>query len=356
MSESAVTGPESENQIREIVKRHLIEITGLAREIGGPDAVVEKVFDLPPDTRRLAPEPKWTDEQIAKAREVEHKLGYGAEHNVTSGLVGGVRMPEGGLAWKIAAEVEALADEDPDAAIVMTGSPYRILGDDAELGKQEIKFMAERYGAEFTLENTEYDLAEWFARRRVQEPDERIVNFGYDLSQGNPSKSEPTGQLVQLGETAAGKPVYLLRVDQEDYKNEEGEDKYRFKPDPARRMELVAEALEIDSPGYHEPVGFMTSNAYASRQFEAIRAGVKSGRQFGVAMYGRATLAAVKGTEILPDVELNQVPGDLRISYDNLRQLAEMLKIPSAEYEYPKRGEHGMIQFEPDGPDFHEEV
>lgn len=43
-------------------------------------------------------------------------------------------------------------------------------------------------------------------------------------------------------------------------------------------------------------------------------------------MYGRETLAEVKNEEMLPGARLNQLPGDIRIMYENLKKLlAEVL-------------------------------
>jgi hypothetical protein len=135
--------------------------------------------------------------------------------------------------------------------------------------------------------------------------------------------NEATGQLVHVGETSRGQAVQILRVDREIYE-ERGESKYRFQPDSAALMGFVADAMEAqDQEG---GVALVTGNTYASRQYDAIRAGVSRGREFGVAMYGRATIAAVRGIDMLPDSPLNQLPDDLRSTYEKLRLLQAELE------------------------------
>jgi hypothetical protein len=66
---------------------------------------------------------------------------------------------------------------------------------------------------------------------------------------------------------------------------------------------------------------FMTSNAYAERQTDAYRAGLKKDLKFFVNMYGRSTLANVKDEPMLPGARLNQLPGAIRLMYEGFKQL-----------------------------------
>lgn len=306
--------PDSRTQIAERIIEQLSWLNQAAEIVGGSGATVEKTFDVPPQVRQEAPAPKWSEEQIASIREIAHRFGYGAEHDVPSGVYGGARITEGGLAWKIASEVEALKREEGLETIVFAGSPYRSIKD------EERAFIAERYEVELPEDATEYDLAHFFAQRQSSRlADQPVaVAFGYKIAQGNSTVNENTGQLVHVGETSAGQVVQLLRVDREVYE-EEGKPKYRFQPDSAALMGFIADVMEAQ--GQVGGVALITSNTYASRQHDAIRTGLTRGREFGVAMYGRATIAAVRGIDMLPDSPLNQLPGDLRVTYEKLQQL-----------------------------------
>ncbi|HSX45694.1 MAG TPA: hypothetical protein VLG27_01665 [Candidatus Saccharimonadia bacterium] len=312
-------------------------IEATARGIGGEKATIEEVFPLPPDVRDEAPDPDWNEEQEATARALGERLGYAAEQNVPSGTVGGVALVEGGKDWKIRAEVEALVDEDV-WAVVISGSPHRKIGnDEKEFRIAECKQRLDK-DPDITTEKkqelldlftqaqddvTEYDLAVENALDLVRDGSgsPTVLPYGYSLAEGNPLVYEKTGQFVLYGKDEKGRDVIVMRVDREDYEDEESSKwKYRHQPDPMRRMGIIADILAANDET-DTPVVFMTSNAYAERQVDAVRAGLKYGRQFAAAMYGRATLAFVKGEEMLPDARLNQLPGAIRIMYENNKKL-----------------------------------
>lgn len=152
--------------------------------------------------------------------------------------------------------------------------------------------------------------------------------YGYKLDEGNTfiDDVEPEdAQLIILGhdgDTLVG----VLKVDREDYFDADaGEEKYRNQPGTERRMGFIAEYLTAIGNSITD-VEVVTSNAYASRVPQAIAAGLQydGGRQFGVAMYGRATMAEVRGEEMQPGVPLNQLPGDLRVYYDGVQRVMEL--------------------------------
>lgn len=288
-----------------------------AQVVGGPEAKPADVFDLPPEVRNDAPMPDLSPEQEEAIREVAQRFGYGAKENVPSGLTGAVCVAEGGKIWKMMAEAEAMKGEDNPRRYVFAGSPYR------QLGADEHKFMKEVVGEELPENATEYDAAYWLALRQTDKKvpiDPVVLHFGYEVSEGNPPVYEATGQLIHVGQTEQAVPVEVLRIDREVYE-EDGKSKYRFQPAPDRVMGFMSEVLAAQGDREAKvPVAYMTSNTYASRVVDAIRAGIREGRQFGVSMYGRNTILGL-GAPAPKETPLNQLPGDLRITHDNLQQL-----------------------------------
>ena len=295
--------------IAERVTEQLDWLNKAAEIAGGP---VGEVFPYATEPRRDAPEPDWDNEQISGIREIAHRFGYGAEQDTPSGLQGGVRLLEGGLAWKIAAEDSALEQEPEVSTVVFSGLQERVVNDD------ERKFIESNFEVTLPEGATEYDLAHFFAQQKASRLADKpvVLPFGYAVQKGNPTLQEATGQLAHIGETDLGQDIYLVKVEQ-------GSDREN-RPDTTALMGFLSDVL--DGQGRQdEPVAVITSNAYASRQPDAIRAGLGRGRQFGMAMYGRATLAAVKGkgTEMQADTPLNQLPGELRVMHEKLQLLAK---------------------------------
>lgn len=310
---------ELSQSIREKTQAQLTAILDVVEIVGGQGAHIDTVLPQPMkgpgEARQDAKDPDWDESQVVKAREVAHMFGYGSERNVNSGLSGGVRILEGGLAWKITAEHSALADENSPASIVFAGSAYRPLKD------EERGFIKDHL--EMSTDNmvTEYDFAEALARRQLEDTvqEEFDLPFGYQISEGNPTVEQETGQLKRLGYTESGVNVLLLRIDREEYE-EDGQQKYRFQPPTETLMRFMSDVLGAYSD-HDSPIGLITSNAYASRVPDALRSGLRHGREFGVAMYGRSTLAKIQGVEMKPDTPLNQLPGELRVMHDNLHKL-----------------------------------
>ncbi len=317
--------------IAEQAKEQISRIEIAVVQIGGEGAELDEVFPQPPEVRDDALDPDWDEQQEAVARNLAESLGYASEKNVHSGLRGGVFLGEGGKVWKMESEAEAQADEEDLHSVVMSGSPYRLIGDDekahkvakfkkqlpAGMSEDEVASQVDEY--EKSLEGfTEYDEAVEIAQSMVVGPVEKeVLPYGYEISEGNPFVSEATGQFVKLGQNADGKDVITMRVDREVMPET---DKYQYQPDPMRRMGIISDILK-ETGDNQTPVIFGTSNAYASRKVDAIRAGLDNGRQYGVAMYGRATLAEVKDEPMQPGARLNQLPGDIRQTHDKLQQL-----------------------------------
>lgn len=314
------SNPELEASVEAKVNYQIGKLETLAVVIGGEGATVESVFPEPPEVRKDAPEPDWNEEQITAAREVAHEFGFGAEQNVPTGLEGGAFILEGGLAWKIAAELEVIADEDDPAAVIFAGSPNRKLRDD------EKDFLREKYGTDLGEGATEYGLASFMADMYATTRDERDLGVGYDVAEG--SKAITTqgeaGQLLSVGRHGARTDVALIRVDREYYTNEAGERKYN-QPDSAALMGFVADALTAHGDK-DTPVGLVSGHTYASRVPDADRASLHHGRKFAVGMYGRQTMADVKGEDIKPDSPLNQLPGDLFMMHFKLQALKAELE------------------------------
>lgn len=319
MSEKQDYNQEPKAQTRALIGERVSEqlrwLNEAAEVIGGPNASIPAVFDLPPEVRDDAPMPDWTPEQTERIREIGQRFGYGAEQTVSSGLTGGVRIAEGGKVWKMMAEAEAFNDEKSPDSLIFAGSPYRNLGED------EKTFIEDKFGPESVsaqIDETEYDIAIMLAKKQadgvlLDRP--VIASFGYDISEGNPTINQPTGQLIKIGETSSGQAVQVLRVDRDIYDGS----KYRYQPDSAGLMKFMADVLTAQGKA-SDPVALVTSSTYASRQVDAIRSGLDSGHEFGVAMYGRSVIQAL-GASTPPEMPLNHLPGDLRITYDKLHQL-----------------------------------
>lgn len=312
--------------IAEQAREQIELIENSAVIIGGEGAAVEDVFELPPEVRDDAPDPDWDERQEAEGRKLGERLGYAAEHNVPSGVKGPkVGLADGGKVWKIEGEAESLAEESDVEASMFSGASFRLIGDDEKghmikkyessldenLDRAQKNELLRKYASH--IENyTEYDVAVDVARSRLVRVDRRVLPFGYELSEGNPLVHEATGQFVQEGYDANDKPVITMRVDRTtDGKNQ---------PRPDRRMELVSEILYANGDS-SSAVVLGTSNAYAEYEVDAIRAGLRNSRVFGVNMYGRSTLAAIKNEPMLPGARLNQLPRAIRVKYEGLKRL-----------------------------------
>jgi hypothetical protein len=319
-----------QQQLRAAFGERIIEqfswLNEAAEVIGGQGALVVEVFAMPPAKRNDAPMPDWTEGQIDQERAIARRFGYGAEETIPSGLQGGVRKIEGGKVWKMLAEDDVIAAEAADT-LVYSGSPdplRRTLGQDEQDYLQEHQAELQ---ALLPKGATEYDFQALLARRRADTVFDKpvVLPFGYAISEDNHIVYEPTGQLLEIGKTSTGQSVQLLRVDHEDYKDENGEPKFRHRPDTGKLVVFLADMLQAQGkPG--DPVAVVTSGTYASREVDSMIAGVNHERPFGVVMYGRSVLAALKAP-VPQEMPLNHLPGEFRLRHEKLLELQAKLGI-----------------------------
>jgi hypothetical protein len=283
-------------------------------EMAGVD--LAETFTSAGEVRDEAEEIMLPPEREAQLREVAGRFGIGGETDIPAAA--DVEIIEGGKPWKMEAEARIAR---PGGIRVYAGSPFRTVGDD------EKAYMQSRLEPQEAAGTTEYDVARQLAELESGfEPLEhdQVVDFGYKVEEGNPSVAEPTGQLLQIG-TLDGQPVYLLRVDRQPYTDEvTGRGKYRFQPDSAALLRVVTEAM-VQSGYEVTSTGLLTSNTYASRSVDAVRAGVLDGHDFRVGMYGRQTLAEVRGEPVASAPSLHQIPGELRTIAKKLALLQAVL-------------------------------
>lgn len=287
---------------------------------GSREADPLEVFPVPTEPRDSAELDESLSPHITKLREVAARFGVGPEQDAPG--TAEVRIVEGGKPWKI--EAEAAMSAQTASTIIFAGSAHRNIGAD------EKAYLTETHGVT-DAELTEYEVAQLLASKldgyqALEQPE--VMPFGYRLDINNTPTEEATGQLVQIG-TVSGKPVMALRVDREDYQDEEGKNKYRFQPDSAKLMKFVSGVLRATGDET-SGVGLDTSNTYASRAIDTVRAGYEDGRFFDVGMYGRATLRGlVEETQVFTDgivkvpVETpeNQIPGELHAMASKLQEL-----------------------------------
>ncbi len=307
----------------------------VAHETG---ASIEDTFPFPmasPDeARRDSPAPILNSEEEVALREIAGRFGIGGERDVTledAGLPDGhVAFFEAGLVWKMKAESETETENTAASAYFYAGSPF------VKATPREKEFQIERMGvASEEVRETQYEEARLVAESQPGYkalPEPVILPFGYTVDEERALIREKTGQFIKIG-TRNDKPVILFRTDREDYigVDDKGKPKpmYRYQPDQAEILGFVADMLTAEGND-QTAVGLVTSNTYSSRVIDAVRAGVNRGRQFGVAMFGRNTLATVKGEDAPEPTELMQIPGELRVAHFKLGQLLEEIQNPES--------------------------
>lgn len=265
-----------------------------------------QTFLPPTEVRADAEEIALSEEQEAQLREVAGRFGIGTETDVCG--TAKIRIKEGGKVWKIAAEAKIAAD---DETMIFAGSPY------VKLDQDQADYMQRKYQVDLEGKS-EYEAARTIAESQpgfVALEEDEVLPFGYDIDNQFGLVQEATEQLVKIGERN-GQPVMLIRVDREIYQEGE-EQKYRNQPKPADLMGFVSDVLAACGDET-SPIGIDTSNTYPSRAVDTVRVALKAGtRVFDTGMYGRQTLIDLDGTP----GKLNQIPGELRKLYDNLRDL-----------------------------------
>jgi hypothetical protein len=275
------------------------------------------VFPAPPEVRASAPDPGYTAEQEAALRVVVSRFGMGAENDVRSAT--DYKIFEGGLPWKIEAEaVNAIGIR------IFAGSSQREIGDNE---RAYLRNKTDDPEAHTRIDGlvTELDMARELAALTTPgfTPLEEDITlpFGYEVAEGFAFTEEATDQLVQIGTDATQSPVYLLKVDREDYIDEDGKPRYR-QPDGAALSLFMSGVLDRQLDPMSS-IGFVTSQLYTSRIAGSVLAGLQAGRRFAVDLYGRQTLADVKGTAMTPPTPINQIPGELHIMDQKLKELEQ---------------------------------
>ena len=269
-----------------------------------------EVFPAPGEVRANDEGLELTQEQETALRTAAGEFGIGGETDVPSEAA--VQIIEGGKIWKIAAETALV---EGAKSIIFAGSLNRVIGQD-EIDHNSAKL------PEVSVGQTEFDIARRVAEMQpgfVPLEQDKVLPFGYDIQNNHGLVSEPTGQLVHIG-MLNGTDVVMLRVDREDFTNEQGESKYRNQPDSAALMGVVSDVLKATGDE-DSSIGLNTSNTYASRAIDTVRAGLRAGRQFKVGMYGRQTLADVQGKDVAAPTDINQIPGELHTMAVKLAQL-----------------------------------
>ena len=292
---------------------------------GDRESAIEDVLPLPTkhigEVRQDTPKLDLSPEKELGLREIAGRFGLGASEDVTmeqQGLTPGyMDLKEAGLVWKVAAEADL---PNPGAStIIYVGSTHVLSKPD------ELTFQTEILGVDPTAiveGQTQYDAAKIVAAQQegfkpLEEPE--VLPFGYEVAAGNAFTTEPTRQLLRIG-TQDGKDVLLLRIDQVNF--EDGS--FKFRPDAATQMRLVSEYLTAKGDT-EKAIGMSTSTTYASRVIDTVRAGLLQHRQFGVAMYGRKTLAKVKQTTVAEPTSIDQIPSELGVMGENLDKLSGVL-------------------------------
>jgi hypothetical protein len=314
-----MTNPEAQQSLESYVETRLAWM-GDAVELVTGDRNIDPatVFELPmQDAEKARADDEGlqlSGEQQAGLREIAGRFGIGGEADVRS--TAKQKIAEGAKPWKIEGEAAIGAN-------IFAGSSFR------KIGADEISYMERKYGGQWTGK-TEYDVA-----RTVAEAQESFVAlahdeempFGYEITPEHAFVAEPTGklvgQLVHIGDKD-GEAVLLLRVDGEAYVDDKGKAQQRNRPDSAELMGFVAQVL-TECGDETSSIGLVTSSTYASRAIDAVRVGLKFNRMFDVGMYGRQTLADVKGEAVARPSDINQIPGELGVVYYKLMQLQQEL-------------------------------
>lgn len=277
-------------------------------------------FPEPTPVRADAPELVVDATTEEKLREIAGRFGIGGEFDIR--YQSDYEIIEGGKHWKIDAEIGI---SEARKAIIVAGSPHRVLSSNNAATSEEIDFASKVFDDVEGI--SEFDLA-----RKIIESNpnfesteyDETLEYGYDIQNNHALTKEPTGQLIRIGRLY-GKEVLMLRVDREDYINEDGDNRYRNQPDSAALMGFVADMLESQNDTTSS-VGLVTSNTYAGRVFDAVRAGVERNREFSVSMYGRTALAHAKGEQVKEPTALNQIPGELHSIATKLSALEATLQ------------------------------
>lgn len=290
-----------------------------------------------PGERRTDTEFQLDGEREKQFREAMAKLGIGRESNVTAselGLASGyLAVVEGGLAHKIAAELNAVLSDETvrPAFIIISATPDRKIPP-AETDKaQERQFAAKILGKELSeISDTEYDVAVQVAERLPGfQKQEGGVFFGSgftgdgEIIESRTKQFESVGSIIEEGKQPIS--VIMMRIDR---KQLEGG---RYEQMGARKI-LKAVDGTMRLVGNNGDIGFVTSSTYQpSRETDAASAMLEIGRggnfrNIGVITYGMQELANVKGTSTPLPPDLGQLAGEAYKATQQVEVLRELIK------------------------------
>lgn len=327
MSEAEQSGESVRGQVDAYLDERMswvadaVELLAGNRELDPLDALPAATVELE-SARRDGLNPELSAEAEQNLREIAGRFGIGGESDVVGAATH--RIAEGGLVWKVEAELENIHKVTGLDTVILAGSPYRTLRDD------ELEHIKTKYNADLGGE-TEFDMVRFLMERDnnyIPHDIEGDLGFGYTVDSEHALVEKATGQLVNTG-TYFGIPVVLLRVDREVYFDEEDQaERYRHQPDSAALMRFISDVLSACGDD-QSAVGLDTSTTYASRAVDTLRAGLRTNRSFDVGMYGRQTLADVQGKPAKEPTEIFQIPSELHTMYEKLVTLKAELDATS---------------------------
>jgi hypothetical protein len=261
-------------------------------------------------------------------RGVAAELGFGRESNRTMtelGLSGGHAVIEGGQAHKMLAEALVVVNDCFAApkSIIISATPFRAIPPaEKTITSQILDIDLDDVG------NSEYEVAKQVVNKipGFIQQNEETLPFSYDIHNDYAVSNEPNGQFTALG-NIHGIPVVLLRIDRENYLNEEGKTAYRLQPDTAQVIAIVDRVLKIqDDP--ETPIAFVSSGTYQpSRDIDGARAALLTRRKVGIPTYGTALLAEVKGEDLPAPGPITQLPGEFNKVALQIAKLEKILDI-----------------------------
>lgn len=306
------------------LERSLIAVTG---EVTPPGIVVSErameVFPSPAEIRAKS-KPDFSPAQLARLRPVAGNLGVGRKSNI---LPSGLMVPgeymaatEGGLDWKMDAEIRAAVADDKAGVVTACASPY-VKATPGEIANMERKYGArpgERIGQD-TFVPTQLGIAEYHLRHLLGfEQEENVHMFGYEVGPGW-NRTGEQGMLRTVGfapsEHGYQTELRLLVVDRQN--NPDGS--YEHQPDTAGVLGILSDAHRMIDRDGQTPIGFFTTPTYFSREVGVARASIRNGRVMVAPTVGADAIAAAKGeeaptTEAALDKLMNQMPGEFYVT------------------------------------------
>ncbi len=316
--------PQGPRNLAETLASSYEEILRAAVEVvspGNTEADVLEVFPKSGEVRCEGEVIDLTPIQEASLREVVAQLGAGRRTDRTAEQIGispGYDADiEGGLAWKVLAELKVAADA---GTFIMAGSPHR------QVGPGEVGFLSERGipfagGSEYKMVRSIVEAVPGFVKN---EAGDAVLPFGYDIDNNHQLTQKPSGQFKLIGHLD-GREVIWMRVDRENYIDEAdgGKPKYRKQPDVRDRLRILSD-IRAARGDNETPVVCVDSSTYQpSRDVDGVRVALlpqSKGRQFGVVTYGMDTLGNIKGESSAPPVLAN-VLGEIHRTAEQMAKL-----------------------------------